>query len=116
MSETCTDQSVVLINVFTVEPTKQQQLIEILTSATDGSVDREPGFISATLHRSLDGTKVTMYAKWKDARAYAAMRQRPSRLFLEQALQIANFEPGMYEIVQTFLPPDGIESVLPLER
>jgi quinol monooxygenase YgiN len=99
------DNSVVLINIFTVEPENQQRLIDILIAATDGSVNREPGFISATLHRSSDGTKVTMYAKWRDAEAYAAMRQRPGVPFLDQALQIAKFEPGMYTIVQTFLPP-----------
>lgn len=105
MSEASTPQPVILINVFTVEPRDQQRLIDILISATEGSVNQEPGFISATLHRSLDGTKVTMYARWKDAAAYAAMRRRPGRPALEQALQIAQFEPGMYEVVQTFLPP-----------
>ncbi len=95
---------VVLINVFTVEPKNQQRLIDILTAATVGSVDQEPGFMSATLHRSLDGSKVTMYAKWRSAEAYAAMRRKPGRPFLGQALEIAKFEPSMYEIVQRFLP------------
>jgi len=97
--------TVVLINVFTVEPENQQRLIDIVTAATRGSVDQEPGFISATLHRSLDGAKVTMYARWRDAEAYAAMRARPGRPFLAQALEIATFEPGMYEVVETFLAP-----------
>ena len=101
---------VVLINVFTVEPENQQRLIDILTAATRESVDQEPGFLSATLHRSLDGSKVTMYARWRDAEAYAAMRQKPGRPFLAQALDIARFEPGMYEIVQTFLPPGADNS------
>jgi quinol monooxygenase YgiN len=107
-----TDDSVILINVFTVEPKDQQRLIDILISATGGSVNREPGFISATLHRSLDGTKVAMYAKWKDAGAYAAMRERPGRPLLAQALQIGKFEPGMYEVVQTFLPSNSVEPVV----
>jgi quinol monooxygenase YgiN len=105
MPEESENPPVILINVFTVEPQNQQRLIDILTSATHGSVDQEPGFISATLHRSLDGSKVTMYAKWRDAEAYAAMRRKPGRSFLAQALEIAKFEPGMYEIVQTFLAP-----------
>src|SRR5271168_1767637 len=112
MPEESENPPMILINVFTVEPENQQRLIDILTSATDGSVNREPGFISATLHRSLDGTKVTMYAKWKDVEAYATMRQRPGRPFLEQALQFARFEPGMYEIVQTFFPPASAEPVV----
>ncbi len=105
MSSEIKDRSVILINVFTVAPQNQQELIDILISATEGSVDREPGFISATLHRSLDGTKVTMYAKWRDAEAYHAMRQKPGRPFLEQALRLATFEPCMYEVVQDFVAP-----------
>jgi hypothetical protein len=68
-------------------------------------VDRAPGFVSSTLHRSIDGTKVTMYAQWRSAADYHAMRQDPGPLpFLEEALTIAKFEPGIYEIVRTFLP------------
>ena len=50
-----------LINVFTVEPANQRQLLELLALATETSVRHARGFISASLHRSLDGTKVTMY-------------------------------------------------------
>ncbi|MDB5455165.1 MAG: Antibiotic biosynthesis monooxygenase [Caulobacter sp.] len=94
---------VVLINVFTVAPENQQRLIDLLTRATDGSVNRAPGFVSATLHRGLDGTKVTMYARWRSAEAYQAMRQAPGpRPFLDEALALARFEPAMYEVVRTF--------------
>jgi quinol monooxygenase YgiN len=96
---------VVLINVFTVEPANQQRLVDLLTRATDGSVNRAQGFISATLHRSIDGTKVTMYARWRSVEDYQAMRQNPGPApFLDEALTIAKFEPGMYEIVRSFLP------------
>jgi heme-degrading monooxygenase HmoA len=37
----------------------------LLARATETSVRHMPGFISATLHRSLDGTKVAMYAQWR---------------------------------------------------
>jgi quinol monooxygenase YgiN len=53
---------ITLINVFTVEPANQQRLIELLTLATEKSVRWAPGFVSASLHRSIDGAKVTMYA------------------------------------------------------
>jgi quinol monooxygenase YgiN len=96
---------VTLINVFTVDPTHQQRLVELLTRATEVSVRHAPGFVSASLHRSLDGTKVTMYAQWRSVEDYQAMRQDPAPLpFLQEALAIATFEPGMYEVVQTFAP------------
>jgi quinol monooxygenase YgiN len=92
-----------LINVFTVDPSNQQKLIELLTLATDGSVKQITGFISASLHRSLDGTKVTMYAQWRSMEDYQNMRNNPTASpYLEQALGFATFEPGMYEVVATF--------------
>lgn len=95
---------VTLINVFTVEPANQRRLVELLTEAA-AVVRRAPGFISASLHRSTDGTKVTMYAQWRSNEDYQAMRQdTASRPFLQEALTIATFEPGAYEVVRTFVP------------
>lgn len=94
-----------LINVFTVDPKNQDRLVELLTRATDVSVKYAPGFISSNLHRSSDGTKVTMYAQWRSVEDYQAMRNDPRPLpFLEEALTIATFSPGMYEVVKTFEP------------
>ncbi len=96
---------VTLINVFTVDPEKQDELINLLARATEVSVRHAPGFISARLHRSFDGRKVTMYAQWQSRDAYQAMREDPApRPYLERALSIATFDPGMYEVVETFLP------------
>jgi quinol monooxygenase YgiN len=100
---------VTLINVFSVEPAKQSELVTLLSRATETSVRNVPGFVSAALHRSVDGTKVTMYAQWKSAEHYQAMRSNPvASPFLDQALAIAKFDPGMYEVVQVFsAPPQG---------
>ena len=100
---------VTLINVFTVEPSNQQKLLDILARATDTSVRDVPGFISAALHRSVDGTKVTMYSQWKSAehyRHYQSMLSNPvAPPYVEQALAIAKFDPGMYEVVKVFAGP-----------
>ena len=96
---------VTLINVFTVEPANQRRLVELLTEATEASVRQAPGFVSASLHRGTDGTKVTMYAQWRSIEEYQAMRQDPASLpFLQEALAIATFDPGIYEVVRTFAP------------
>jgi quinol monooxygenase YgiN len=94
---------VTLINVFTVEPANQQELLELLARATETSVRHAPGFISASLHRGLDGTKVTMYAQWLSVEAYQAMRGNPAPLpSFQRALEIAKFDPGMYEVVESY--------------
>jgi quinol monooxygenase YgiN len=94
-----------LINVFTVDPSNQQKLIELLTLATEETVSKVAGFVSSSLHKSIDGTKVTMYAQWESIAHYQRMRNNPQASpYLEEALQIASFDPGMYEVVKTFLP------------
>lgn len=99
-----------MINVFTVDPSNQQRLIDLLTQSTNKSVRYAPVFIAATLHRSIDGTKVTMYEKWRSEKDYQKMREDTSRPpFLQEALSIAKFDPGMYEVVQTFTPSNKHE-------
>ncbi len=99
---------ITLINVFTVDPANQAELVSLLTRVTETSVRHAPGFMSAKLHRSLDGSKVTMYAQWQSIEAYQAMRLDPApRPYLERALELAKFEPGMYEIVGEFRPEAG---------
>ena len=79
-----------LINVFTVEPVNQQKLVDLLTLATESTVQNITGFISSSLHRSLDGTKVTMYAQWRSMEEYQKMRSNPNTSpYLGQALEIA---------------------------
>jgi quinol monooxygenase YgiN len=96
---------IVLINVFTTDPGDQDRLIDLLTRATEDFVSRAPGFLSATLHRSIDRTRVTMVARWRSREDYEAMRADPGpRPFLEEALTFARFDPGMYEVARTFDP------------
>jgi quinol monooxygenase YgiN len=92
-----------LINVFTVEPVNQEELVDLLVEATRTSVRQVQGFVSASLHRSLDGTKVAMYAQWRSVEDYQAMRHNPTASpYMEKALALARFELGMYEVVETF--------------
>jgi len=96
---------ITFINVFTVDSANQSRLVELLIKATDASVRHARGFVSSSLHRSLDGTKVTMYAQWRSLEDYEAMRKDPGPLPLfQEALTIAKFEPGMYEVVESFAP------------
>ena len=89
---------VTMINVWSVEPANQQRLIEILTRATEATVVSAQGFRGATLHKSLDGMKVTMVAEWQSAVDVVALRDNPkAREFLAEALAIATMEPGLYE-------------------
>jgi hypothetical protein len=93
------------INVFTVDPSNHSQLVQ-LTKVTDTFVRHARGFISSSLHRSRDGTKVTRYAQWRSLDAYETMRRDPGPVpYPQEALTIAKFEPGIYDVVEPFALP-----------
>ncbi len=97
---------IVFINIFHVEPADQQRLVDILTEVTEDIVSKATGFVSSTLHRGIDGSKVIMYARWNSFADYEAMRRDPApRPFLAAALSIARLDTGAYEVVREFTPP-----------
>jgi quinol monooxygenase YgiN len=91
---------VTLINVFTVEPTRQQELVDLLTRATDETIQHMPGFVSATIHKSLDGVRVTNYAQWRSREDLEAMLRNPAASpHLKEAAALAtSFEPHLYQV------------------
>jgi heme-degrading monooxygenase HmoA len=91
---------VTLINVFTVAPEDQQRLVDVLVEATKAVMRKQPGFISANIHKSLDGTRVANYAQWRSKEAFEAMlRDREAAEHMGEAARIAeSFEPHLYEV------------------
>jgi antibiotic biosynthesis monooxygenase (ABM) superfamily enzyme len=101
MTTISTQQDVVtLINVFTVAPEDQQRLLDLLVEATESVMKGLPGFVSANLHTSLDGTKATNYAQWRSREDFEAMLQSPEAMMhMREAGRIAeSFEPHLYEV------------------
>ncbi|MCA9691845.1 MAG: antibiotic biosynthesis monooxygenase family protein [Nannocystaceae bacterium] len=90
---------VTLINVFEVAPDRQRQLIALLERATEETMRHMPGFISANLHRSLDGARVTNYAQWASQADFEAMLQDPAaQVHMREATALARAAPTLYEV------------------
>jgi quinol monooxygenase YgiN len=88
-----------LVNVFTVDPSKQQALVDILVEATKARMRDLPGFISANIHRSLDGAHVVNYAQWRTKEDFEAARQAPEAgKHMQKAASMAKFEPIVCEV------------------
>ena len=101
MTKISTEQDVLtLINVFTVAPEDQQRLLDVLVEATEGIMNKLPGFVSANLHTSLDSTKVTNYAQWRSREDFEAMLEHPDAgVHMREAARLAvKFEPHLYEV------------------
>ncbi len=90
---------ITLINVFTVAPEHQQELLDVLTEATEQVMNKQSGFISANLHKSLDGTKVVNYAQWRSQADFKTMLENAStKPHMARAAELATFEPQLYEV------------------
>lgn len=88
-----------LVNVFTVEPDAQQVLVDLLIEATDRLMRHLPGFISANIHASLDGTRVANYAQWRSVEDFQTMLQDPAAGQHFEAINgLATAEPHLYRV------------------
>ena len=91
-----------LVNVFTVDPDKQAELADLLVRATDETMKNMPGFISASIHRSLDGRKVINYAQWRSPADFAALKENPeAQPHMKAAAALAKSEPIVCEVVES---------------
>lgn len=102
MSKIEANKSIVTqINVFTVKPENLQPLINLLMEAVN-SVKDVPGWLSANIHRSLDGTRVVNYAQCENYEAWeAVMEKLKAGDFLERNKRLAEAHPGLYEVIYT---------------
>jgi quinol monooxygenase YgiN len=98
---------VTLVNVFTVEPAKQEELVRLLIDATRSTMKHAAGLVSASIHRSLDGKRVINYAQWKSVQDFEAMRQNPeAQAHMAAAAALGTFEPTLCEVVESIGPND----------
>ena len=96
-----------LINVFTVEPDRARQLVDLLTKATEDVMQHIDGFISANIHLSTDGTRVVNYAQWRDAAAMQAMLQDgTARKHMALCAELADgYDPHLYTVESVHSAP-----------
>jgi len=96
------DSSIITqINVFTVPSGQQQELIEHLAGAA--RVAREvDGWVSASLHRSVDGTRVVNYAQSADLDAARRVFEHlNAKGLIEGNKRYGEAHPGLYEVAFT---------------
>lgn len=89
------------INVFTVPDGGQQRLIDHLSLAA--CVAREvDGWLSASLHRSLDGTRVVNYAQSEsEVAARNVIRHLTAKGLIQGNKAYGEAHPGLYEVAFT---------------
>ncbi|GCE51434.1 heme-degrading monooxygenase HmoA [Thermosporothrix hazakensis] len=71
------NKPITLINVFSVRPGKQQELLDHVSEFSERVAKKMPGFISATFHASFDGSRVVNVAQWESTEAFYAFLDSP---------------------------------------
>jgi quinol monooxygenase YgiN len=93
---------VTLVNVFTVKPDDQTRLAALLVDATEKTMRHLPGFVSASIHKSFDGTRVINYAQWRSQQDFQAVREnQEAKAHMAAAAALATFEPMLCEVVDS---------------
>jgi quinol monooxygenase YgiN len=95
------------INVFTVEPDKQQALVDSLIE-TVKEAKHVPGWISASIHRSFDGRQVVNYVQFEShAAAQAVTKHLLSRGLIQRNVALGSVAPGQYEVAYALEKDEG---------
>lgn len=95
----------VLINVFTTDPEHQQQLVELAIKSISTTGTKQPGFISGTVHRSVDGQHVVNVIEWESEDAWHAAHAKNAGKNAEfdqhmaDVHRIAKPDPHIYEVM-----------------
>jgi heme-degrading monooxygenase HmoA len=88
---------------------RARELAELLRVATEETMQYVPGFITANIHLSTDGTRVVNYAQWETAEAFQAMMNDPAaREHMENAGALAtHFDPHLYTVESVHPAPSS---------
>ncbi len=68
---------ITVVVVFSVEPEKQQALLDRLLSFSEQVVKHRSGFLSARAHLGIDGKSIINVAHWNSMEAFLALTRSP---------------------------------------
>lgn len=87
------------INGFRCDPSHQDEVVQINIDIADQVASRSPGFISASVHRSVDGTRVFNYLQWETAEHFASMQRSPEFQAIARRFSgLIQFDPNQCEV------------------
>ena len=95
-----------LITVHNCTAENQRELTALLTEAASTIYRHLPGFVSASVHRSLDGSRVTNYAQWRTRAEFEAVRGISAVApFIERVRSlISDADAHLYEVAAVATP------------
>jgi heme-degrading monooxygenase HmoA len=94
-------QPVTQITIIEAEPEKQAEALSLMKKRAQ-FMQGQPGFISISLHRSLDGRRIVNYIQWESRDLLRAAHQSPEfRKAWSQFGGLADdIDPHLYEVAE----------------
>jgi quinol monooxygenase YgiN len=100
-----TQESVILINMLKVDPSRQQELVATLRDNTETVIATLDGWKSTRLIASRDGASVTIYSEWETPEAVQAMRSDPRMIaYFPKIRDLASLESTLGDVVLDHRP------------
>jgi heme-degrading monooxygenase HmoA len=95
------NQPVTQITVIEPEPGKQAEALSLMTERARFLAD-QPGFVSISLHRSLDGRRIINYIQWQSRDLLQSAHKLPEfRKEWDHLDQLTDeIDPHLYEVAQ----------------
>jgi heme-degrading monooxygenase HmoA len=94
-------QPVTQITIIESEPDKQAQALSVMTERAR-FMARQPGFISISLHRSLDGRRIVNYVQWQNSDLLRSAHQSPEfrKQWSDFDKLTDEIDPHLYEVCE----------------
>ena len=99
-----------VFNVLSPSAAEQENVAALLKEGIGGKMRHRPGFVSATIHKSLDSERVVVYAQWAseqalaDASRFVSEGGAPAML---EAFALGAAEVNAYAVVVVHRAPPG---------
>jgi heme-degrading monooxygenase HmoA len=95
------NQPVTQITIVEAEPGRQAEALSLMTERAR-FMSRQPGFVSISLHRSLDGRRIVNYVQWRSREQLQSAHKSPDfRKEWSRFDQLTDeIDPHLYEVAE----------------
>jgi antibiotic biosynthesis monooxygenase len=101
-------ESPVLIDLWTVDPSRRDELLERISDNMRNVVAGHPGFVSAQIYQSIDGDVVLLSVRMRTIEERQRLTDSPeAHRALRELRAIAHMHARLYRLVESFGAADS---------
>ncbi|MFI4992320.1 MAG: antibiotic biosynthesis monooxygenase [Solirubrobacterales bacterium] len=100
-------ESPILIDTWTVDPSRKDELVRRISDAVRDVIRGQPGFVSAQIYESSNGGVVMLSVRMRTAKERQHLTDSPeAQKVLRELRKIAHAHAHLYRLVEEFGEPD----------